>query len=192
MQAHDDTVTENVYMSLHEGDRFGQDIIACTYQIHIQHLMVSHHAEYSLVVIDSLLRIEGDDDASGGFGIDSALYLREREHVLRVSYELEHCWQFTIVYYVKEPIGVAAHLNLSKVNAFSRESYIEASGVAHTRKAELVASHGFDPVLGAGGHPYYRGHVLDSYFEGCIRGDHSLVVVYTKCHVLPIITHFLH
>jgi hypothetical protein len=75
MHAHDDFVSVNVYMSLHERNWLGQDIIASTNQINIEDLVVSHHTEDSLVVIRGCLWCKGDNDTSLRFGINGSLDL---------------------------------------------------------------------------------------------------------------------
>lgn len=51
MDAHDDFMPVDIDVSLHEWHRFGQNIIASTYEINVEHLMIPDDTEYPLVII---------------------------------------------------------------------------------------------------------------------------------------------
>ena len=64
MDAHDNLMTIDVDMTLHEGHRLGQHVVACTDEVHAEHLVVADDAEDALVVALRLLRVELDDDTA--------------------------------------------------------------------------------------------------------------------------------
>jgi hypothetical protein len=116
MNPHDYLVSVDINMSLHEGNGLCEDIVACSNQVNIEHLMVSHNAEYSFVVVHCLLRREGNYDPGLRLLIGSAFYLREGKDIFRVSDELEGGWKIAVIDNVEQSIRVCAHLHLSKVN----------------------------------------------------------------------------
>jgi hypothetical protein len=61
MDPHDNLVTIDVNVPLHEGHRLRQHVVARTHQVHAEDLVVSDNAEDALVVALGLLRIELDD-----------------------------------------------------------------------------------------------------------------------------------
>lgn len=59
--------------------------------------MISNYAKDSLIVINSLLGVEGDDYSCRRFSIDCAFSFRERKYVFAVINELERCWKLALI-----------------------------------------------------------------------------------------------
>lgn len=116
MDTHYDFVSVYVDMSLHQGYGFRKYVVASSNQIDVQHNVIPHKAEDSLIIIHSLLRSECDNNASLGLGIGSAFHFRERKHVLAVGYELEGRGQVAVIYDVQQAIRVAPYLHFSEVD----------------------------------------------------------------------------
>ena len=64
--AHNHFVSVRVNMSLTQGDWLGQDVVACSDKVNIEHLMIPDHAEHSLVVVACSLWCECNDDSGLG------------------------------------------------------------------------------------------------------------------------------
>ena len=58
VDAHDNFMSIDINMSLHEWHRLGQHIVASTNKVNVEHVVVSHNAEHSLVVIFCCLWVE--------------------------------------------------------------------------------------------------------------------------------------
>jgi hypothetical protein len=104
VDAHDNFVSVDVDMPLHEGHWLGQDIEAGADQVHVQNGVLSDDAEDPLVEVRALARGEGHDDPSGGVGVHCAFHLAETEHILFIGYKLEGGREVGVVNDVKEPV----------------------------------------------------------------------------------------
>ena len=58
MDTHDDFMSININVSLHEWHRLGQHIVASTDQVNVEHIVVSNNADLSLVVVLCTLWVE--------------------------------------------------------------------------------------------------------------------------------------
>jgi hypothetical protein len=56
-------VAEDIDVSLHQGHRLGEDVVAGADQVYVEHRVVAHDAEYALVVVRRRLRTEGHYDS---------------------------------------------------------------------------------------------------------------------------------
>jgi len=61
--AHNDLVPVDVDVSLTKRDGFGKYVKACSHEVDIEHAVVADHAEHSLVIVSSLLRVECHNDS---------------------------------------------------------------------------------------------------------------------------------
>mmetsp|Transcript_39543 Transcript_39543/g.38038 ORF Transcript_39543/g.38038 Transcript_39543/m.38038 type:complete len:217 (-) Transcript_39543:475-1125(-) len=177
VDAHDHLVSVGIHVPLHQRNGLSQDIIAHTYQVHIENLVIPDYTEDPFIVVLGLLRSEGDDDPCLRLGIDRPFNLGERKHVLDVIDELKLSGQFTIIDNVKESVGVGANLDFSEVHRLVGETHIEPRGLPQTRKPYLISSQHFYLVVGAGDHSYEGGDVFNSQLEGIVWRDASLVKV---------------
>ena len=58
VDTHDDLVSININMSLHEWHWLGQNIVASTNEVNIENKMVSYNTKDSLIVVLSCLWVE--------------------------------------------------------------------------------------------------------------------------------------
>lgn len=85
----DDPLPEHIHMTLQQGERVDQQVVAGADQVHVQQDMVPHQAVHSLIVGDGVPGLEGDDDLLGRLPRDHALGLAEIEYVAGLGEELE-------------------------------------------------------------------------------------------------------
>ena len=58
MDTHDDLMSKNINMSLHQWHWLGEDVVASTNKVNVEHVVVPHNAEDSLIVVLCCLRVE--------------------------------------------------------------------------------------------------------------------------------------
>ena len=58
VDTHDDFMPININVSLHQWHGLGQHIVAGTDEVNVEHIVVSHDAEHSLVVVLCCLWVE--------------------------------------------------------------------------------------------------------------------------------------
>ena len=78
--------------------------------------MVPHHAEHSLVVVGSRLRVEFYDDPGLRMRLHCSLSAGKREDIRFVSEELEGCWLVAFINDVQEPVRHRCQLHLSEMD----------------------------------------------------------------------------
>jgi hypothetical protein len=81
VNAHDDLVSINIDVSLHQRHRLIQHIVTGTQQVNVENLVVSHHAKYSFIVVRRFLGVELNDNSDLGVGVYCAFSFRESEDV---------------------------------------------------------------------------------------------------------------
>ena len=81
MESHDDFMSVDVDVPLHQGHRLSEDVKARSDQVNVEHLVVSDDAEHSLVVVCGSLRVELDDDPRLGPWLNGPLELGEGEYI---------------------------------------------------------------------------------------------------------------
>lgn len=77
VNSHDDLVSVNVDMPLHERHWLSEHIEAGTNEVYIEDLVISYDTEYSLIVVVSSLRVELYDDTSLRMWFNRSLSPRE-------------------------------------------------------------------------------------------------------------------
>jgi len=103
-------------VSLHERNWLGQDVEASTDEVHVEHFVVAHNTEHSVVIVAANLRVEADDYSAEGVWLHDAFSLREAEDVALVSNELEAGRQIGRVVHVQKAVGRALMLHFSKMD----------------------------------------------------------------------------
>jgi hypothetical protein len=73
MDTHDNFMSIDVHMSLHQRHWLVKYIVAGTNEVYVKDLVISYYAEHSLVVVVSRLRVELNDDTSLGVRLNCAL-----------------------------------------------------------------------------------------------------------------------
>ena len=120
MDAHDNLMAIDVDVTLHEGHRLGQHVVACTDEVHAEHLVVADDAEDALVVALSLLRIELYDYSALRVRQNRPLRFREGEHVRSVIEELEGCWLVRLIDDVQQAVRRRVRLHLTELDRLAR------------------------------------------------------------------------
>jgi len=152
--------------------------------------MVSDNTENSFVIVNCLLRIESYDDSCWRSSIHCTFYLWEGKHVLIISYELERCWQFTVINDVQKSIGVTFYLNFSKMYRLVRKIDVKSSCISKAWEHYFISSNCFNFVLWTWCDSHNRRYIFDSYFKACVGRDCSLIVINAKWWIFPVIVYF--
>ena len=116
MSTHDHLMSVCVDMTLAQGHRLRQDIVARANQVDEEDLVVLDEAEDALVVVACALWAESDDDALGGMSLDDSLSHGEGEQVALICEELEAGRQVTIIDHVQETIGRLLGIDFTEMN----------------------------------------------------------------------------
>jgi hypothetical protein len=191
MDTHDDLVSIDIDMSLHEWHRLVQDIIAAADQVDVEHLVVSHYAEDTLVVVLGLLWVELDNYTRLGFRWDGSFNLREREDIGPIGEKLKRRSGITLIDDVEEPVRRRLKLNFTEVDALGRQEDVDAIGLAGASQLELISSNNGNLELRACELSNDQRFEIDGYLLRASWHNDTLVFVKSNSFIFAIIIDLL-
>ena len=147
MNSHDDFVSVNINMSLHQRHGFREDIIACTNQVNVKDKVIPHNAKHSLIVVFSGLRVKFYDYSGLRIWFDQSLCLWEWENVSFVVEKLESGWLITVIDNVEQSVCGWCELNFTKVDWFTWETYIGSVCLPLCWKVQFIATKNLNAVV---------------------------------------------
>jgi len=100
VSTHSYLVSVDINMTLHQRNRFSQNIKAGSNQVNIKDFVIANYAKNSLVEISSFLRAEINYYSSLRVRFDCTYCLTKAKRVARISTNLELGWKITVVNYI--------------------------------------------------------------------------------------------